>query len=261
MHPPPVRARALELIAAGHNDCQVARIMGIPRGTIRDWRRPTYVRKTPAHEIETCPRCWRAAKPIRFTAEDYSELLALYLGDGYISKGPRTMRLRIALDLKYPTIIRETKELLERSFPENAVDVVYKHLKGGCVNVSTYSNHLPCLFPQHGPGKKHERRIVLEDWQETMVQQAPWAFLRGCIRSDGCVFVNRTDIHRPRPYEYPSYNFNNMSEDIVDLFTETCELVGIADCRVNRNSRGLWDVRINRRESVALMLQHVGLKT
>ena len=25
--------------------------------------------------------------------------------------------------------------------------------------------HWPCLFPQHGPGRKHERPIVLEDWQ------------------------------------------------------------------------------------------------
>ena len=52
-----------------------------------------------------------------FTPEDYSELLGLYLGDGCISDGPRTMRLRIALDLKYPKIISEGRALLERCFP------------------------------------------------------------------------------------------------------------------------------------------------
>ena len=75
----------------------------------------------------------------------------------------------------------------------------------------------PCLFPQHGPGKKHHRRIVLEAWQQTIVESAPWAFLRGCIRSDGCVFINRTGR-----YEYLSYGFANHSSDILDLFESIC---------------------------------------
>ena len=69
-----------------------------------------------------------------------------------------------------------------------------------------YSSHLTCLFPQHGAGKKHERPIALEPWQQELVAAAPWAFLRGCIRSDGSVFVNRTGR-----YEYLSYDFCNLS--------------------------------------------------
>lgn len=130
----------------------------------------------------------------------------------------------------------------------------------GCVNVSVYSCHLPCLFPQHGPGKKHERPIVLEPWQRNLVAAAPWAFIRGCIRTDGCAFINRTDIHRAEPYEYLSYEFSNMSKDIVDLFLEACDRVGVFT-RANCNPRGRWSVRINRRDSVAAMLEHVGLKT
>ena len=76
---------------------------------------------------------------------------------------------------------------------------------------------------------------------------------------DGCVFVNRTDVHRPQPYEYLSYQFSNMFEGIVDLFLATCERVGVFT-RVNQNARGLWSVRINRRASVALLLEHVGPK-
>jgi hypothetical protein len=78
------------------------------------------------------------------------------------------------------------------------------------------------LFPQHGPGIKHRRSIWLEDWQRKLVEDAPFALLRGCIRSDGCVFVNRTDVHRSQPYEYLSYQFSNMSKDIVDLFVQAC---------------------------------------
>jgi hypothetical protein len=115
-------------------------------------------------------------------------------------------------------------------------------------------------IPQHGPGKKHDRPIVLEPWQLEQVEEAPWLFIRGCIRTDGCCFINRTDVHRPVPYEYRSYEFSNKSKDIVDLFVAACERVGVFT-RVNCSARGQWDVRINRRASVARMLEHVGLKT
>ena len=77
MHPPATRAHALELIA-GFNDCEVARRIGVPRSTVRDWRRPVYRRRS---QNEICPRCWRPAKPIRFAAEDYAEFLGFYLGE------------------------------------------------------------------------------------------------------------------------------------------------------------------------------------
>jgi hypothetical protein len=259
MHPPKVREAALKLIAEGLNDCEVSRRMGIPRGTIRDWRRPTYVPRNPSIPRETCPRCWRAAKPMRFTNEDYAELLAVYLGDGCISTHPRTSRLRIALDAKYPRIIKDVSRLLERCFPHNPVGLVEAH--GGTMYfVSLYSAHLECLFPQHGKGLKHRRPIVLEGWQSEIVEATPWPFIRGCIRTDGCAFINRTDVHRDQPYEYLSYDFSNMSTDIVELFIDACDRVGVFT-RVNRNRRGLWKVRINRRRSVALMVNHVGLKT
>jgi hypothetical protein len=257
MHPPEIRAKALALVAAGLNDCKISRRLGIPRRTILDWRRPTYVRRA---VTEICPRCWQPAKPIRFTTDDYAELLAMYLGDGCISAAARTSRLRIALDTKYPRIIADAKALLSRCLPKNPIGEVIAH-GGSMVFISVYCSHLPCLFPQHGPGMKHQRRIVLEPWQQEIVDAYPWAFIRGCIRTDGCSFINRTNVHRPQPYEYLSYDFSNKSKDIVDLFLEACAIVGIRDCRATYNQRrDLWHVRINRRGSVAEMLEHVGLK-
>jgi transposase-like protein len=265
MHPPEVKAEALALAQAGLNDCEVSRRLGIPRGTIRDWRRPSYVsrRTTP---LERCPRCWRSAKPMRFTADDYSELLGLYLGDGCISESARTQRLRLHLDAKYPRMNDEIRALLRRCFPENPLGEPHVPVSAWSgrsdtlVILSIYSRHLGCLFPQHGTGRKHERTIRLESWQWRVVQAAPWAFLRGCIRSDGCAFINRTDIHRAVPYEYLSYAFSNRSKNIVDLFTRACELAGVHDYRVSGKPGGCWSVRINRRDSVALMREHVGLK-
>ena len=187
-------------------------------------------------------------------------MLAIYLGDGCISSGPRAYRLRIALDLKYPGIIDETAALVRGVFPENVVDVVTKGVTGQCVNVSVYSLHLPCLFPQHAPGKKHERRIVLEPWQSALVEAEPWPFIRGCIRTDGCAFMNRTDVHREQPYEYLSYAFSNRSDDIIELFVSACDSVGVITRATFNPKRGLWHVRINHRSCVARMLENVGLK-
>jgi hypothetical protein len=186
------------------NDCEISRMIGVPRRTIMDWRRPTYVSKREM-PLETCPRCWRTTKPIRFTADDYAELLGLYLGDGCISSGARTDRLRITLDKKYPRIISDAAALLQRSFPSNSVGITQEHAGCGCVAVWVYSQHLACLLPQHGPGKKHERRVQLEPWQDALVESAPWGLIGGLIRSDGCAFMNRTG-----PYEYLSYGFSKL---------------------------------------------------
>jgi hypothetical protein len=238
MHPPEVRAEALALVEAGLNDCEISRRLGIPRRTILDWRRPPSKRYRRRVITETCPRCWRAAKPMRFTSGDYAELLGLYLGDGCISDGARTQRLRIHLDAKYRRMNADIKALLRRCFPSNPVGQPaapkseWSGRSDTLVILSVYSNHMGCLFPQHGPGRKHGREIKLEDWQWELVTASPWRLLRGCIRSDGCAFINRTDVHRAQPYEYLSYHFGNLSKDIIDIFTAACDFAGVHDYRV-----------------------------
>src|SRR4051812_34062033 len=107
VHGPAIRTQALALVAAGVNDCEIARQLGIARTTVRDWRRPRYVKKGGAVR---CPRCWGPGRPVALDAGDYAELLGLYLGDGCISVLERTQRLRISLDAKYPGIVRNTAE-------------------------------------------------------------------------------------------------------------------------------------------------------
>jgi hypothetical protein len=246
MHPPSIRQEALALIATGLNDCEVARRLGLPRSTVREWRRPAYV---PKPNAGTCPRCWRGSRRrITFTDADYAELLGLYLGDGHIVRAGRSDRLRLFFDTRYSRIISDAHSLLRRCFPERSVGLS-RSAEGTTTIVSLYCTHLACLFPQHGAGMKHKRPIKLEDWQRAIVERQPWPFLRGLIRSDGCVFVNRTG-----PYEYVSYDFRNHSADILELFADACDLVGVEYRAYTKR------VRIYRRASVALMLQHVGLK-
>jgi hypothetical protein len=247
VHAASVRNEALELIAAGLNDCEIARRLGIPRTTVRDWRRPRYRRKTAEPEI--CQRCWRPSRPVRFTPDDYAELLGLYLGDGHITVTARVERMRIFLDARYSADVDDAEALLRRCFPGNRVGRISRY--GGTMAVlCLYHQHLSCLFPQHGPGKKHERAIAPEPWQLALVREAPWAFLRGCVRSDGCVFVNRTGRYR-----YISYEFSNLSREIRALFAFACASVGV-EYRINARS-----VRVYRRASVALLVEHVGSKS
>jgi hypothetical protein len=240
------RRAALALVEARVSDSEIARTLGIPRTTIRDWRHPRYRR---LDAPDCCHRCWLPTRRVRFVAAEYAELLGLYLGDGYICRLPRTERLRIFLDARYATIVRETEALLTRCFPANRIGRLWRH-SGAMAVLWVYHRHLSCLFPQHGSGKKHERAIALESWQEALVAAAPWAFLRGCIRSDGCVFVNRT-----RRYEYLSYDFTNRSAEIRELFARVCASVGV-ECRPTGDR-----VRIYQRASVRLMREHIGTKT
>jgi hypothetical protein len=247
MHPVQLREAALRLVAQGVNDCEIARRLGVPRATVRDWRKPRYVPRA-KRRYATCPRCWRSSPPIVFTDDDYAELLGLYLGDGHITQMERTQRLRLSLDAKYAVMNAEIEALLRRCFPQNRVGRTLVG-RGNTLVLWVYNSHLSCLFPQTGPGRKHERPIGLEEWQIDRVLAAPWAFLRGLIRSDGCSFINRTG-----PYEYHSYAFTNLSGDIHNLFVATCLFLDL-DVRPGKKH-----IRINRRASVARVLKHVGTK-
>ena len=124
----------------------------------------------------------------------------------------------------------------------------------GCTWVRSYSKHWPCLLPQHGPGPKHKRPIVLEQWQQQIVQAESKAFLRGLIHSDGCRCVNQVVVKGKR-YSYPRYFFSNKSADIMRLCQEALDRVG-AQWRMN-NPHSL---SVARRDSVALLDTFIGPK-
>jgi hypothetical protein len=96
------------------------------------------------------------------------------LGDGYISKGRREVHnLHIYNDERYDRLNIGILELMSRVKPGSRP---HTRRVPGCV-ISTVSwKHRPCLFPQNGPGRKHERSITLEDWQEEIVRALPAAF-------------------------------------------------------------------------------------
>ena len=121
--------------------------------------------------------------------------------------------------------------------------------------VTSTSKHWPCFLPQHGSGMKHQREIVLVDWQRDILDHHPWRFLRGLIHSDGCRSLNPA-IHPHKTYWYPRYSFSNRSGDIRHLFCEYCDVVGVEWRRMNR-----WNISVARRKSVELMDRYIGPKS
>jgi hypothetical protein len=205
-----------------------------------------------------CPRC--APEP-RLPDEPaaYCYLLGLYLGDGCISRLGRTYSLRIACADAWPGLIDECERALRAVRSGNRTGRVRQQ---GCVSVWAYSNHWPCLFPQHGPGKKHERRIRLEPWQQQAVDAYPWEFVRGLVHSDGCRVINwtaRVVAGERKRYEYPRYFLTNKSEDILRIYSETLTKVGV-EWRITRRAGAPYNVSVARRASVVLMDAHVGAK-
>jgi hypothetical protein len=247
------------LVDLGLNDCAIARLAGIPRTTVRDWRRSqrwTRQSKRPGtrFDLGSCPRCGHPAHLLDELDDRYAYLLGLYLGDGYLVHHRRGVyRLTITLDAKYPGIVSECRAAIEALMPRGRVGIQFRH-GGTCAWVVNSSKQWPCLLPQHGPGKKHERLIELVDWQHRVVHAHAKQFLRGLIHSDGCRFTN-TVRHGQKVYEYPRYNFSNRSDGIRRIFCDTCDLLGI-DWRVMNT----WNISVARRASVARLDEFIGPK-
>jgi hypothetical protein len=188
--------------------------------------------------------------------EAYAYLLGAYLGDGCISSHPRGVyRLRITCDQKYPDII---DEVANRVVVVRGVERVGFARKKGCIDVYAFWKHWPCVFPQHGPGRKHDRPIKLADWQETIVLAHPKALLRGLVHSDGNRHINevvRQLRSGSRGYQYPRYMFTNASTDILAIFTGALDLLGVHWTRTTAR-----DISVARRRDVAFLDTFIGPK-
>jgi hypothetical protein len=258
-HGDDVRRQALSILRGGARNTDVARELAVPPGTVGYWKHLDRASRgtCPGRHDPRCPRCHGR----ELDEAAYSYLLGQYLGDGHIShySAHRVPNLMITCADSYPGIMDLCEEAMRAVFPDNAVCRVRKT---GCHNVKVYSKHLHCLFPQHGPGRKHERAIVLESWQRTIVDDHPWAFVRGLIHSDGCRITNWTTRKvggEQKRYEYPRYLFTNVSDDIRTLCTDTLEALGIRWTHCTRHGKP-YHISVARRACVALMDAHIGPK-
>lgn len=238
-------ARAMELVAAGHSFSEISRRTGVSRWAIRDWSLKGPPGQRRVARGNACAVCSNSLDCL--PVGPYAYLLGLYLGDGSIAADSKGVyRLRIVCCNAYPDLMAECMLTFSEILP-NRVGLVRCI---GCTEVSAYSEHWPCLFPQHGVGAKHKRSIVLADWQREIVDRVPAPLLRGLIHSDGCRVLNWVN-----GTPYPRYHFSNASSDIRALFGRACDQMGIS-WRQN-NARNL---SVAKRESVRKLDLFVGPK-
>jgi hypothetical protein len=130
----------------------------------------------------------------------YCYLLGTYLGDGTVSlRSAGAARVQVVNDRRYEcyeSILREILAAMATTFP------------GGTPRVhpsSTGESDVLCIshpailraFPQHGRGRKRNRAIMLEAWQQKITGAHPGALVRGLIHSKGCRAVNRFSTRLP----------------------------------------------------------------
>jgi hypothetical protein len=111
--------RVQALVELGLNDCAIGRLAGIPRTTVRDWRRSQRwlgqrqrlgIRVDPG----SCQHCGHPAHAFDELDERYAYLLGMYLGDGYVVHHRRGVyRLTITLDAKYSGIVSECRDAVK----------------------------------------------------------------------------------------------------------------------------------------------------
>lgn len=259
--------KSLKLRSLGWTQQNIAFACGVSQKAVSHWLNGT--RRTPTTEARRADRttyCPRRSSGI-INEEAYAYLLGAYLGDGHITENkhrPGLYTLWICYDNKYSQLIAYCEAAVETIFPVKA----FRAKRPGCTAIKACSKHWTCVFPQHGSGKKHERPITLEPWQQDIVDKHPEALIRGLIHSAGCRAINRIPKKRPggetEYYEYPRYHFTNTSTDIIDILTHALDRLNI-DWKVHVHKReprhrDAYIVSISRKKAVATMERIVGPK-
>ncbi|POM23935.1 hypothetical protein BTM25_25620 [Actinomadura rubteroloni] len=251
MYDPRQRPLALRLLREGFSLAEINHQTGISRQTLYNWKKDP--EKAAARVVPACPRCHERA----LDRPAYSYLLGLYLGDGHIANAPKPgiYRMEIACANSWPGLSEEAAHALAVVMPGQKIG---RRASIGCTNIGAYSKHWPCIFPQHGPGMKHTRKITLSEWQQEIVDECTGKFVRGLIHSDGCRAMNRIKHVRNGEtvwYEYPRYFFTNASDDIRTLYTDALDRLGIAWKQSNARN-----ISVARRDAVARLDAFVGPK-
>ncbi|MBV9204453.1 MAG: transcriptional regulator [Actinobacteria bacterium] len=255
MYSPDLRRHAVALMESGISLRSISISTGISRATLHDWREHPVARVKPR---ASCPRCARQSA-LPEPQADCAYLLGLYLEDGCLSfastRDKKVWKLRIICADAWPGLQQECARVMDAISPGHKIGT---QQWPGCVEVISRSRHWPCLFPQHGPGRKHHRKIELEEWQLVIVRKYPGEFARGLFHSDGWRGVNRVRRRLAggdRWYEYPRYQFSNESADILRLCGETLDRLGVA-WRYSRRTV----ISVARREAVVRLDEFVGPK-
>lgn len=268
----------MKLRAEGNKVYAISKITGINRSCVNNWINrgpPNYISQPPyISNLEPISLLRSLSKDIsdikRFSL--YSYILGFYLGDGTISRLPRTKGLMLFFDKKYQPLIDYTAEcmasLLGRR-PHYYDRSINKEqaFRAESITLRIYNKNLDVLFPQYGPGKKHLRKIELTDWQKDIINHVE--LVRGLMMSDGCYYFCNT-------FKKYKYTFTNCSSDIINVLSASLSILNIRYCihtkrNVHKvclingksviNKTATMHLDINRKEDVERLYRLIGDKS
>lgn len=257
--------KIIELHKAYKNVSEIARFLNIPRCTVRDCIKSYKLNGTftPKYETKYNNKIISHKDLSEKQKEAYAYIFGQYLGDGYITKDKRknVFRLRIFSDFKYPKIIEAIVDNLSILLPNNKIGTItrYNNGKPSWVETYVYNKNFKELFPQHGTGPKHARKISLKKWQKEIIDKYPEQFLKGLIQSDGCRYKQTNTKNNYY------YNFTNCSVDIINLCLRTLKILKIIN-RLNKRSPSqktktqAWVITISNKEGVKKLDKFIGSK-
>jgi DNA-binding transcriptional regulator WhiA len=142
-------------------------------------------------------------------------LMGLVLGDGNISKFPRTECLRITLAEKYPKLITYTKSVIRKVFGKTPNT---RKVKGSaCYIITMYQNNISGRLGIP-IGDRSNFNFCIPDW---IFNKRAFliSFLKGLFEAEGSL-----SIHLPT-YTY-NFQFSNKNHSLLKCVRESLELLG-----------------------------------
>lgn len=244
----------LKLKKEGLNNSQISKITKIPRPTVIGWVNGKINISDNKKNIEFNPKDYITSNNLESI---YSYVLGLYLGDGYICQTSRTSKLRIFLDIKYDNLNNHAINKLKSLLPNNKVGKLIKKNKltnnPSFVEIYVHNNDIKNLFPQNGLKKKHERNIILEDWQLEIIDVHN--LILGLFHSDGSYYLNKN-------HNKNYYSFTNVSLDIVEIYKLCCEILNLKyhTCKTMQNDKLKYNVVIGGKDNLDNAYKLLGTK-
>lgn len=218
----------------------------IPRATLRYWLKSDFLEKKNVAKLEEDNYIEKVYDRVRENKKIYNFILGLYIGDGCITKNKMSYKIRIVQDSKYQNSIKEISSVMEIFFQKRSSLTQQE----GCAVVTIFDKYLPLYFPQHGPGKKHERKIELSQFQLENLDYEN--LMRGLFISDGSYYLAKK--------KYERYNFTNKSLDIINIFRQCLYHFDISHgFRIKPN--GIYIVEIQKKSEVMKTKEIVGVKS
>lgn len=166
--------------------------------------------------------------------DNYSYLLGLYIGCGYIYKCPRTYRFTTYLNKKLTNAIEYTESIYKKFFDTKTYifDGSVKDNVDRRINIITHSNKIPYLFPQHNTWNE-DNNLDVEEWQEKIINHK--LFVKGLIMSNGLLFLNDNSGEL-------NIKFLHKSMCVVDIFEKYITLLNFKFNRYIKNGYDVIDI-------------------